>query len=90
MLLFFWGGAVAALYTVGLAHLGAQLTGRELASANAAFVLCYGLGMLLGPQAIGVGLDLLGPPGFGYTIAIFFGLYLALVLSRLARGPSRS
>ena len=46
--------------------------------------------MLLGPQAIGVGLDLLGPPGFGYTIAIFFALYLALVLSRLARGPSRS
>ena len=90
ILLFIWGGAVAALYTVGLAHLGAQLTGRELASANAAFVLCYGLGMLVGPQAIGVGLDLLGPPGFGYTIAIFFALYLALVLSRLARGPSRS
>ena len=90
ILLFGWGGAVAALYTVGLAHLGSQLTGRELASANAAFVLCYGLGMLLGPQAIGVGLDLLGPPGFGYSIALFFALYLLLVVSRLAHGPSRS
>ena len=68
----------------------AQLTGRELASANAAFVLCYGLGMLLGPQAIGLGLDLIGPPGFGYTIALFFALYLALVVTRLARGPSRT
>ena len=48
--LFVWGGVVAALYTIGLAHLGSRLTGRELASANAAFVLCYGLGMLVGPQ----------------------------------------
>ena len=41
--LFVWGGVVAALYTVGLAHLGSRLTGRDLASANAAFVFCYGL-----------------------------------------------
>ena len=49
-LLFIWGGVVAALYTIGLAHLGSKLSGRDLASANAAFVLCYGLGMVLGPQ----------------------------------------
>ena len=41
-MLFVWGGVVAALYTVGLAHLGSQLSGHDLASANAAFVFCYG------------------------------------------------
>ncbi|SMH45478.1 MFS transporter [Mesorhizobium australicum] len=89
-LLLIWGGAVAALYTVGLAHLGSQLHGRDLASANAAFVFCYGVGMLAGPQMIGLGLDAFGPPGFGWTIAAFFAAYLLLIAVRIMRGPARS
>lgn len=83
-LLFVWGGVVAALYTIGLAHLGSQLSGHELASANAAFVLCYGVGMVLGPQAIGIGMDIFGPSGFGWSLAVFFGIYMVLALGRLA------
>ena len=85
-ILFVWGGVVAGLYTVGLAHLGSKLTGRDLASANAAFVFCYGFGMLVGPQIIGVGMDALGPHGFAWSMALFFGGYIALVVSRKARG----
>lgn len=84
LLLFLWGGVVAAMYTVGLAHLGSQLSGHELASANAAFVLCYGIGMVLGPQAIGIGMDVFGPNGFGWSLALFFGAYMALAAGRLA------
>lgn len=80
---------MAGLYTVGLAHLGSQLSGRDLASANAAFVLCYGVGMLVGPQAIGIGMDLLGAHGFAWSLAAFFGLYILLVASRLLAGPRR-
>ena len=83
-LLFVWGGVVAAMYTVGLAHLGSQLSGHELASANAAFVLCYGVGMVLGPQAIGIGMDIAGPSGFGWSLALFFGAYMVLAAGRLA------
>jgi MFS family permease len=83
-LLFVWGGAVAALYTIGLAHLGSQLSGRDLASANAAFVFCYGVGMVLGPQAIGIGMDVFGNDGFGWSLALFFAAYVALALGRLA------
>ncbi len=82
-LLFVWGGAVAGLYTVGLAHLGSQLTGRELASTNAAFVFCYAVGMLVGPQAIGIGMDMMGPSGFAVALALFFAAYALLVGSRL-------
>ncbi|RCW85486.1 MFS transporter [Phyllobacterium bourgognense] len=82
-LLFVWGGVVAGLYTVGLAHLGSQLTGRELASANAAFVFCYAVGMLVGPQAVGIGMDMMGPAGFAVALAIFFAAYALLVGSRL-------
>jgi MFS family permease len=87
--LFVWGGVVAALYTVGLAHLGTRLTGRELASANAAFVFCYGFGMLIGPQVIGIGMDVFGPPGFGYSLALFFALYILLAASRIVINPRR-
>ncbi|WP_420962322.1 MFS transporter [Brucella sp. IR073] len=82
-LLFVWGGVVAGLYTVGLAHLGSKLTGRELASANAAFVFCYALGMLAGPQAVGIGMDAMGPKGFAVVLGIFFALYMLIALLRL-------
>lgn len=89
-ILFVWGGVVAGLYTVGLAHLGAKLSGHDLASANAAFVLCYGIGMLVGPQAIGIGMDVVGPAGFAHTIALFFIAYLALALIRLRGGRGQA
>jgi len=87
---FIWGGVVAGLYTIGLAHLGSQLSGRDLASANAAFVLCYGIGMLIGPQAIGLGMDTMGVDGFAHALAIFFGLYILIALGRLGRRPART
>ena len=83
-LLFVWGGAVAALYTIGLAHLGTRLSGRDLASANAAFVFCYGIGMIIGPQALGMGMDIFGDYGFGWSLALFFAAYILLALARLA------
>lgn len=81
--LFVWGGFVAGLYTIGLAHLGSKLSGRDLASANAAFVLCYGIGMLIGPQAIGIGMDAVGPDGFAWSLGLFFVAYLALTAVRI-------
>jgi hypothetical protein len=78
------------LYTVGLAHLGSRLTGRDLASANAAFVLCYGIGMLAGPQAIGLGMDLFGTHGFAHVLAVFFVAYLVVAGSAPHEGHGSS
>jgi len=80
--LFILGGVGAGLYTIGLAQLGARLRGHELAAANAAFIFCYGIGMLAGPAFIGQ-LMTLHPSGFSLSMACFFGLYVALVLVRL-------
>lgn len=85
--LFVWGGVVAGLYTVGLAHLGSRLAGSELAAANAAFIFCYSFGMLLGPQTIGASLDAFGANGFAYALAVFFAVYLALLLARMTNVP---
>jgi MFS family permease len=81
--LFVWGGMTGALYTVGLAHLGARFTGADLASANAAFVLLYNVGLVVGPPAAGGGMDALPPHGFPLSLAAFFAVYVAIVLWRL-------
>jgi len=82
-LVFFWGGTIAGLYTVGLIHLGSRFRGSALASANAAFVFMYSVGMLIGPASAGRMMDWLGPSGFTGTLALFFALYLALALPRM-------
>lgn len=85
VLLVLWGGIVGSLYAVGLAHLGSRYAGPELASANAAFVMLYSLGMLGGPPIAGLGMDLVSPNGFFFSIAGFLVLYLCLVCGRALR-----
>lgn len=82
LLLAVWGGVVGSLYAVGLAHLGSRYKGPELASANAAFIMLYSVGMLAGPPVVGIGQDLLVPDGFFYSIAVLLGLYLVLAGQR--------
>ncbi|ACB96587.1 major facilitator superfamily MFS_1 [Beijerinckia indica subsp. indica ATCC 9039] len=85
-LLVIWGGVAGSLYPIGLAYLGAQYKGAELASANAAFVMLYSLGMLAGPPLMGYGMDLLMPNGFFLTIGALFTLYLGFIAWCLVRG----
>jgi MFS family permease len=90
LVLFVWGGVTGALYTVGLAHLGARFTGADLASANAAFILLYNVGLVIGPPIAGAGMDALPPHGFPLSLAGFFAFYVAVVLWRLASRSPRS
>lgn len=82
VVLFMWGGCVSGLYTVGLAHLGARLSGADLAAANAAFIFCYAVGTVAGPQGIGAAMDLVGNDGFAWALASFFAFYVAVSLAR--------
>ncbi|MEA3535212.1 MFS transporter [Rhizobium sp. CC-YZS058] len=90
VVLLLFGGIVSGLYTIGLSHLGSRLHGPELAAANAAFVFCYALGTVAGPQVIGTSMDLFGNQGFAWSIAGFFGLYILLSLLRLVYNPKRA
>ncbi len=84
-----WGGCVAGLYTVGLSHLGSRLVGADLAAANAAFIFCYAVGTVVGPQVIGAAMDVSGNDGFAWAIVAFFGFYLVLSLGRMVFRPKR-
>lgn len=88
--LLFWGGSVSGLYMVGLSHMGARLSGSDLAAANAAFIFCYAVGTVAGPQVIGAAMDIGGNSGFAWAIAGFFALYVILSLLRLLFRPKRT
>lgn len=81
-LLLFWGGLVSGMYTVGLTHLGSRLTGADLVAANAAFIFCYAVGTICGPQAVGIAMDIAGTDGFAWALATFFALYVVLYIFR--------
>ena len=88
--LLFWGGIVGAFYPVGLAQLGAAYRGADLAGANAAYVMTYALGMLIGPPLIGAGLDLIQPSGFFWTAGLLILVYLVVGIGLARRQASPS
>jgi MFS family permease len=82
-LLFVWGGLILGIYSIGLTLIGERFKGIELPTANAAFVLLYSLGLLLGPSAEGVALDLWNPNGLLVVLgAICAGYVMFLMLPR--------
>lgn len=87
-LIFAWGGIAGTLYTVGLAHLGATLRGPDLAGANAAFVMLYNVGLMLGPPFVGGGMDLASPHGFAVALGLMFLAFAVPVAESLRRRPA--
>jgi len=85
--LFLWGGVIGGLYPVGLAVLSERFRGAGLASANAAYIMMYALGMIAGPPVLGFGLDLASPRGLFDALAALFATYLELVAA--VSGPLR-
>lgn len=77
------GGLVGALYTVGLAHLAHRFTDADLVSANAAFVMLYSVGQMVGPPLIGAGIDLAGVSGLPLVMALVMVAHAGLVLGRI-------
>lgn len=75
-----WGGLAAGIYPVALAMAGARFRGAELVSANAALIIAYGLGSLLGPSLGGLAMDLWNPDGLIAAFALLFAAFFALTV----------
>ncbi|MEM0990562.1 MAG: MFS transporter [Pseudomonadota bacterium] len=81
--IFLWGGMAVGMYTLALVELGARYSGTALAEANAAVVLCYGLGALFAPLLLGLAMDIVPPDGALYFAAVCAVAYLGLAAVRL-------
>ncbi len=73
-LIMLWGGLSFAIYPVGLALLGQNFVGGDIARANTAFSMLYIVGGLIGRPLAGAAMDAAGDPGLGWTLAIFYSI----------------
>lgn len=87
ILAFVWGGFIAGLYSVGLAHLGSNFKGSDLAAANAAFSILYAIGTFVGPGLGGIAIDLWNPHGLAVVVGLISAVFLAVVAYRTATFP---
>ncbi len=84
LLMFLWGGLFTGLYTVALALVGQRYKGMDLAVANIAIGLLWGIGALTGSSLAGFAMTLWDPQGLP-TLFACAGLAVALLVWR--RGP---
>ncbi|MCP4496495.1 MAG: MFS transporter, partial [Phycisphaeraceae bacterium] len=73
--------------TLGLAGIAEQFSGADLAAANSAFIFLYALGMLVGPPAAGLAMDVWDPHGLAGVIAMLFGAYVIVGVVAWLREP---
>jgi MFS family permease len=82
-----WGGSAGGIYPVALAMAGARFRGAELMGANAALIIAYGLGSLVGPGLAGAAMDVWNPQGLLAALALLFaGFSLATLAGGDAAG----
>lgn len=87
-LLLLGGGAMGAFYTVSLVILGQRFSAGELVRANAAFVVAFQIGLLLGPATVGGVMRGLGAEAFAWPLAAACALLLAGLARRRGRGAA--
>lgn len=86
-LLVIWGGIAFGIYTVGLTILGQRFAAGDMARANAAFVMIYTVGSLVGPPISGAAMDVFGGRALGWSLAGAYALCaLAIVVMHRRRG----
>jgi MFS family permease len=63
------GGMSGGIYVLALALMGVRFKGASLAGANAAFILTYEVGAMVGPPVAGVAIWAVGAPGLPLVFA---------------------
>ncbi|MGF1661514.1 MAG: MFS transporter [Kineosporiaceae bacterium] len=81
---FLLGGVATGFYSVGLAVLGSRVPVASLAAANAAYLMSYEAGAVVGPLVGGGAIDVWRPHGLGVVMALA-GLAFAVVMLRTSR-----
>jgi MFS family permease len=88
VVLFIWGGMASGIYPVALSIAGDRFRGGELVSVNAAMIIAYGLGALVGPPLGGIAMDIRNPQGlFWLFVILFSALVAALLIAPATRRP---
>ena len=90
IMLLLWGALFAGVYTVSLTLVGERFRGAELATANAAIGVCWGIGSLAGPATAGAAMDKWDPDGLPLVLSLAVAAFLILAAWRGRSGARAS
>jgi MFS family permease len=85
---FLLGGVILGFYTVGLAIVGERVGIADLAAANAAFIVLYQAGAILGPLTAGVAMTAAPVMGFVLAMTALMSGSLILLVALERRHPA--
>lgn len=74
-----WGGLASGIYPIALGMTGARFTGADMVAANAALIIGYGLGALVGPELGGAAMDAWDPTGLLVLLSVLFAFLLVVM-----------
>ncbi|WP_119168077.1 MFS transporter [Algihabitans albus] len=86
---FVMGGLGIGFYTLGLTFIGQRVRVQDLAVANAAFLITYQVGAMIGPSIGGVAMGVWQPHGFVVAM-VASALLGAFVMALVGRGSRRA
>ena len=86
--MFFYGGALGALYTISLVLLGRQFKGAELSAASAMLAVMFCVGAFLWPSVGGAAMDRFGGDAMPVSLIVAYALFLAVVAAAWIRGSA--
>ena len=84
--LFVWGGALGGFYTISMVMIGRRFKGADLVAVNAAYVVLWGFGAIIGPAVTGGAIEAWGFNAMPLVVVVMCLLYLPLAITRLLRG----
>ncbi|MEQ8442119.1 MAG: MFS transporter [Alphaproteobacteria bacterium] len=85
-----FGGLALPLYSLCIAHTNDHLTTKQMVAASSTLIMANGMGAVIGPNIGGLAMDLMGMPGFFWSLIAInvlfgvFGLYRMTVRPALA------
>ena len=86
--MFFYGGALGALYTISLVLLGRQFKGAALGAASAMLSVMFCLGSFIWPSLGGAAMDWFGGGAMPVSLVVANALFLVVMAAVWLRGPS--
>ena len=86
--MFFYGGALGALYTISLVLLGRRFKGADLSAASAMLAVMFCVGSFIWPSAGGAAMDGFGGGAMPVSLIAAYALFLLIVVAAWLRGSS--
>ena len=84
--MFFYGGALGALYTISLVLLGRQFRGADLSAASAMLAVMFCIGSFIWPSAGGAAMDRFGGNAMPVSLIAAYAFFLVIVAAAWLRG----